>query len=726
MNPELLKASYDAGGVALSVLVAAFASYVALDLARRVRSSDRASARAWTVGGALVMGSGIWSMHFVGMLALTLPIEIGYQPFTTFLSWAAAVAVSAIALLIAARDRLAPATLAGGGLAMGAGICVMHYTGMAAIELAPGIVWDWRLVAASAAIACAASTAALIIFFLMRRLAGLRARLAQLGAAVVMGAAISGMHYTAMAAADFPVGALCLSVEGLGGRSLGTLIVLATVVLLSITLFTSVLDARMQARAQSLTRSLQTANEQLQGANAQLQRMAFVDPLTGVANRALFENRLAHALARVDRLGTQPGHPPPPSRLAILFIDLDGFKPVNDSYGHDTGDHVLRQVAERLKMVSRDVDTVARVGGDEFVLLLEDIGGLHDAVSAAGRILQAMGRPFELAERKLSLSCSIGIAAYPEHGQRDKLMAAADAAMYAAKRSGSGGYAVFESHMNDGVGEQIELQQALREALQAGQLKLHYQPKVDSRSGCVCGIEALLRWTHPTRGPISPAVFIPIAERFGLIIAIGNWVIDEACRQMALWSELGLRMRVSINVSAYQLRQPDMVDRVQQALYRHGVDADQLVCEITESVAMEDTMATQRVIEQLGDLGVKLSIDDFGTGYSSLSSLRQIGAQELKIDRSFVKDVATNADARAVVDAVVRLGHALGLRVVAEGVENRLQRETLLELGCDEFQGFYLARPMAPDALLQADLRMSEGSEALQFSPSTMMPLRAG
>jgi diguanylate cyclase (GGDEF)-like protein len=712
-----LPQTFDARGVLLSILVAALASYVALDLARRVRTRDRYSSWTWTVGGALVLGSGIWSMHFVGMLAMTLPIEIGYDASITALSWGAAVAVSALALLIAARDRLTMPTLVGGALAMGGGICVMHYTGMAAIRLAPGIQWNWPLVAASALIACGASSVALLIFFWMRRHQGLQARLAQLGAALIMGLAISGMHYTGMAAADFPLGAVCLSADQLGGSGLGTMIVMAAVVLLSITLCTSVLDARLQARAQSLARSLQAANAELQGANAQLERMAFEDALTGVANRALFDDRLTHALARVDRACTHSPADRSAAKLAVLFIDLDGFKPVNDSFGHQVGDEVLRQVALRLKDISRDVDTVARVGGDEFVMLLEDIGGVPDAVAVAQRVLEDLQRSFELPDRRLSLSCSIGIAAYPVHGERDKLIGAADAAMYAAKRGGSGGYAVFEAHMHDGASGQLELQQALREALQSGLLRLHYQPKIDSRTGLVRSLEALLRWTDPVRGPVSPAQFIPIAERFGLIVPIGNWVIDEACRQIAVWAGDGLRMRVSINVSTYQLRQPDMVLRVQQALQRHGVDADQFVCEITESVAMEDSGVTRRVVDQLTALGVMLSIDDFGTGYSSLSSLRQLGAQELKIDRSFVKDVATSPDARAVVDAVVRLGHALGLRVVAEGVETAAQRDILLAMGCDELQGHLYARAMAAEELLDwAQGRKVQGSVA--FSPS--------
>jgi len=710
MNPILLTPTYDAGIVALSMLVATFASYVALDLARRVREHRSWAAWTWTLGGAFVMGSGVWAMHFIGMLAMSLPVPLGYAPSTTLVSWAAAVGVSALALAIAGRERLTAPTLLGGALAMGGGICAMHYTGMAALEMAPGIVWNPRWVALSALIACGASAVALLIFFGVRRLSGLKAHAAQAGAALVMGLAISGMHYSGMAAAGFPSDSLCLSADGLGGRSLGTVVLLAVVVLLTIALFTTALDARMQARAARLAQSLSAAN-------AELQRIAFFDVLTGVPNRALFEDRLKQAVARAER-DAQRGGVFGGAKLALLFVDLDGFKPVNDSFGHAAGDIVLRQVADRLRRVVREADTLARLGGDEFVLLVEDVSGVPDAVATAQRVLRALAEPFDVAGRPIALSASLGVVVFPDHATSDKLLSGADAAMYAAKRAGGATYAVFEPHMQDGAAAQLEMLQDLREALARGQLRLYYQPKIDSQSGRVRSVEALLRWQHPRHGQVSPAQFVPLAERFGLIVAIGSWVIDEACRQVAAWADEGRRLRVSINLSAYQLRQPDIAARIGAAIVRHGLQPDQLVCELTESAAMEDTQQTQRVLEALAQLGVKLSIDDFGTGYSSLAKLRRMRAHELKIDREFVADVARDADARAVVDAIVRLGHALGLRIVAEGVETAAQRDALTALGCDELQGFLFARPLPPEAMLDDGLH---GEAPAPFSPSVLM-----
>jgi len=319
---------------------------------------------------------------------------------------------------------------------------------------------------------------------------------------------------------------------------------------------------------------------------------------------------------------------------------------------------------------------------------MEDVASLADCVTLARRLVEVLVRPFEIAGRQVQISGSVGIVVYPDHGHKDKLVAHADAAMYAAKRAGGNTYALFESHMDAGALDQLSLQNDLRHAIEFDQLQLHYQPKVDGRLGQIRGVEALLRWNHPERGSVSPGVFIPIAERFGLINSVGNWVIDEACRQMQAWADDGVRMRVAINLSVHQLREEDLVERIEKALSRHHVDPSRLLCEITESVAMEDIKGTQRAFDGLARIGVFLSIDDFGTGYSSLSYLRQLPARQLKIDRSFVSDIEASNDARAIVSAVIHLAHALGLGVVAEGVETEGQRDILLRLGCDELQGF--------------------------------------
>jgi diguanylate cyclase (GGDEF)-like protein len=708
MDIALLDVHYDLWIVALSFLIATFASYVALDLAKRVRTTDHAMAVAWWAGGSIAMGTGIWSMHFVGMLALKLPFEVGYGHLVTGLSWLAAVGVSAIALQIASLNRLTPLRLAVGALAMGAGICAMHYTGMAALQLTLPVRWNFPLVAMSAAIAVAASAVALLIFFWLRRVARRAARRWQLVAALVMGAAICGMHYTGMAAAAFPEGTVCVTVGQLRGDSLGLLVSVAAIAMLTLTMFTSAVDARMQGKAAKLTASLQTANQELQ-------QLAFRDALTGLPNRLLFDDRVGSAVDRCTRDGCT---------LAVLFVDLDGFKPVNDSFGHAVGDGVLREMARRIAAQARATDTVARVGGDEFVLLLEGGPDTTAAAQIAQRIIDALTQPVTGGGHEVRLSCSVGIAMYPSDGPREQLLTHADAAMYAAKRVGGGAYAFFEPHMNAGVREQIDLQRDLRMALERGEIELHYQPKINTQRGMVSGVEALARWRHPVRGMVPPGVFIPVAERFGLIGFLGNWVIEEACRQMSEWRDQGLRLRVAINLSVHQLRQGDLVQRIQAALDKHHLDPAQLTFEITESVAMEDAEGTRKVLEQLGALGVKLSIDDFGTGYSSLAYLRQLQAGELKIDRSFVQDLETSADARAIVEAIVQLAHALGLKVVAEGVETAAQRDVLTDLHCGELQGYLFARPMPPAVMAEWAAGIDRPTE-LKFAPSAFLEAAA-
>ena len=445
-------------------------------------------------------------------------------------------------------------------------------------------------------------------------------------------------------------------------------------------------------------KALTKANLQLESANEELRRRAFIDPLTGLPNRMLFEDRLLHAMQRYDRDDDSRARREP-CKLAVLFVDLDGFKPINDMLGHAVGDEVLKEAARRLRTATRDSDTVARIGGDEFVLLAEDVSDVADCASLANRVIQVLAQPLEVQGHQVTLSGSVGVALYPEHGDRMKLVQNADAAMYTAKRAGGNTYALFESRMNEGLQEQLSLQHDLRHALERGELQLHYQPKIDARLGRLQGVEALLRWHHPTRGMVGPNVFIPIAERFGLINGLGNWVIEESCRQMRVWADEGLSMNVAINLSVHQLRTEELVPRIESALARYQVMPSQLLCEITESVAMEDIESTQRAFEALSRIGVYLSIDDFGTGYSSLSYLRQLPARQLKIDRSFVADIEVRPDARAIVGAVIQLAHQLGLRVVAEGVETEGQRDILLVLQCDELQGYLLARPMAVEAL---------------------------
>ena len=493
----------------------------------------------------------------------------------------------------------------------------------------------------------------------------------QSGAASVLGLALVAGQEFALGAADLPGLGMAAHRAGLAPASLGLLAsVGATAVLLTGLLF-SLLESRLRTS--------------LNHAENELRRQSFRDPLTKLPNRLMFESRLTHAVHHADENQ---------ERFALLFIDLDAFKPVNEALGHAGGDRVLRAVASRLKALAGDPDLLAHLGGDAFLVMLRGNPRAEEIAGLAERLLESIRLPFRNAGREVSLTGSIGIAVYPDHGTLSTLIVHADAAMRAAKGAGGDCCSFFDARMSNSAREQVELLQDLRGALAGGQLELYYQPKVHAPSGEITGAEALLRWHHPQRGVILPSVFVPLAERFGLINSMGNWVIGEACRQARVWRDQGLLMRVAINLSVHQLRNPELIERICEALHEHQVNPQLLTCEITESVAMEDAEGAMLMFEKLAAVGVHISIDDFGTGYSSLAYLRKLPAGELKIDRSFVLDLETSRDARAVVDAVVKLAQALGLKVVAEGVETEQQHTILRSLGCDELQGFLFAKPM--------------------------------
>ena len=709
-----LSASYNPWGVLVSVLIGTFASYVALDLAKRVHGEDRLAGLLWWVCGSLALGTGMWSMHFVGMLAFSLPVALGYTRLLSVLSWVAGVLASAIALWVANRSVLSTGRLLAGALAMGCGMCGMHYLGMAALDMQPGIIWDPTLVVASAAIAVAAAAAALLIFFWLRESQPEHARAHQLAAAMVIGIAICGMHYTGMAAASFPAGAICRSAGALHGMALSTMAVVLPVVVLALTLAASMFDVRRRLA------DARAGGARLLADNAELRRRASVDSLTGLPNRVLFESRLGQAVARLERRGRN-GAVRHGDKIAVLFVDLDGFKPINDSFGHEAGDNVLVEVGRRLARTMRASDIAARLGGDEFVLLVENVRDVGDVQRFAGRLLETLAAPMIVEGQRIVISTSVGIALFPDHGPPEALLTHADAAMHAAKRAGRGNSMVFEPHMDASDREELSLQSDLRYAVERGELRLHYQPKMRARTEAdqdeVSGVEALVRWHHPQQGVVGPAVFIPLAERMGIINSLGDWVIEEACRQMRAWADEGLTLPVAINLSPYQLRQQELATRIRSSLERYDIPPAQLLCEITESAAMEDIGNTQRVFADLARLGVYLSIDDFGAGYSSLAYLRRLPARQLKIDRSFVTDLESNSDAQAVVHAVIKLAHALDLKVVAEGVETQGQQAILRKLDCDELQGFLYSQPLPAPALRTWIIERRGGSVVVQLRP---------
>jgi len=657
--------------VALSIAVAIFVSHTALSLSARVsRSNGTRSSRLWLVGGALAMGSGIWSMHFIGMLAFSLPIALAYDIPTTLVSLFIAIITSGFALGIANRPRISLWHLSVGAVLLGGGISAMHYVGMAAIQITPMITYEPGLLAASVAIAIAASFGALWLFLRLRSGRSWLMRLARMGGAFVMGLA-------------FSAGSVCIGASTTDQRWLALAIAIPAIAVLSITTILLVYDAHLESRTRK-------HNEQLEKANAQLEHAATHDSLTGLPNRVLLADRLAQSTAQSERYSRG---------FAVLVVDLDRFKSINDSLGHLAGDDMLKEAALRLSKLLRKADTLARLGGDEFVLVLNEIAGPRDAESVASKVLASLAAPFVLSGLDVQISASIGISVFPEDGvDAETLLQHADAAMYHAKKNGRSSFQFFAPVMNVFARERLELESGLRRALAQGEFELHYQPKVDVSSGRIDSAEALIRWRHPKRGLTAPSGFIPIAEETGLIVPIGEWVLHEACRQASAWHKSGIKpLRIAVNLSAQQFKQKSLVTTVREALAAAELDPAHLELELTESAVMQDAESSIQVLRQLSSLGVRISVDDFGTGYSSLSYLRRLPLDKLKIDRSFIREVAASRDDAEIVRAIVSLAHSLHLKVIAEGVETDEQLTFLRGLGCDQYQGFHCSPPVPAD-----------------------------
>jgi len=569
-----------------------------------------------------------------------------------------------------------------GGLMTSAAVCLLTFIIVSSVVLRPSIQWDSRYVYATLGVMLLATAVGSVLIRWV--LEGPLRHLRTLAVSTLVAMLFRTGQMLLIAAVSVPVGAVCVSTDQMSGDYLQLLLTGPVFLLLAVVHLGTVLDDRAMRRQEALKASLQQAQ-------AALEEAAQQDPSTGLLNRQGFEKHL-HGL--LESQGDQV------KSLCVFRLNLDGFKAHVESYGHDMGDAIVRHLATRLQGLVREGDVLARSDTEEYLLLCKDLSDELQMAQLAQRLGEAIHEPCLIRDQDVILSCSIGVASFPASNNVDQLLGHSLDAMLTARKAGGGVYCLYERGMDRTGAQQIEMQRDLRHAITRNELTLHFQPKLRAQDKTLAGVEALLRWTHPQRGMVSPVDFIPVAERFGLIGELGLWVLDEACRHIRIWHDAGLNVPVAINLSAHQLRQPDLEQRVRDALKRHGVPARMLIMEITESTAMDDIEASLRVFDMLDAIGVRLSIDDFGTGYSSLSYLRRLPARQLKIDRSFVKDLNSSLDAQAIVEAVVRLAHALGLKVVAEGVETPEQSLILARLQCDELQGFLYARPMPEGELL--------------------------
>lgn len=675
-----MTSSYSPWLVCLSIAVAVMVSFTSLRLACRVAESQGLARRIWLILGSISMGVGIWSMHFIGMLAFSVPMTLHYDIERTLLSLAVSIMTSGFAITIASSAKLGFGRHLVCSLVMGLGIVSMHYVGMSAILIFPAIIYNWPVVVASVLVAILASFAALWLTFNLRRTNHRWVWMARLGAAVIMGLAIAGMHYTGMAAAQFPMGAICSGGVTLDNQWLALVVSITTFSLLIITLIAGVFDAHLEMHARWHARRLEKANSQL---NFQ----ATHDTLTNLPNRARFLGALQSALEAVD---AKPSN----SLLAVMLVDLDRFKIVNDSLGHSYGDAILKEASTRLRYLLGDGEMAARLGGDEFLMLIRTKDA-RSVIYRANEIVLSLGKTYNIESVELHLAASVGITTYPfDRSTADVLISHADEAMYDAKHSGGNGIQFFVPGTTVFTVERLQLENDLRIAPQLGQLEVHYQPQVEIGSGRIVGLEALARWQHPVHGWVPPDEFIPLAEASDLIVHISRWILNAACKQLRLWHLEGFSdLSVAVNLSARQFRQPDLLAMIQKIVASHGLQPRHVVIELTESVVMSDAHRSVDTLEQLHQLGFKVAVDDFGTGYSSMSYLKRLPVNKLKVDRSFVSDLGASTKSDSIVKAIISLAHGLGMTVVAEGVETKAQRYLLAEFGCDEFQGYVFSRP---------------------------------
>jgi len=674
----------------LAAVIALAASHTILDLTTRLSASSRRRVLCRTVSGALALGAGLWCLDLVGLLAL------GTQSWgdTDVLILIAAFAVAVLDLMgmlaVFAGSEPSTARILAGSTAAAAGISATYWTTVAALgpvrATAGSII---RPLILSLALAFGAFTSAFWLRYRMGPQPSWLGLTAKAAAALLGAAALLLMPVTAWQGLPFSFGVLGQG-AGAGRQLLGVALGAAGLAVLAVTRIAVLYERRLAARTAQCARELEEVH-------TRLQYLATHDSLTGLPNWLLFKERLAQAVADTGR---------PERAIAVAVLDLDHFSSLNHSLGHGAGDWLLSEVARRVASVLRPGDLLARLGSDEFVVLIDSLAARVDAESVTRNILAELREPFSINGADVHVRPSIGVSVWPDDGRRvDDLLAHAEVAMALAKERG-GEVQFFQRGMTDSMHERMALENDLRRGLAAGEFELSYQPVISAKTGRIITAEALLRWRHPLRGVIGPSSFIPLAEETGLMIPLGEWVIREACRQAAAWQlGNGTQIRLAVNLSATQFRHQNLLDVIRSALEAHDLDARCLEIELTESAVMTNPEESVGVLKQLRKMGVTVAVDDFGTGYSSLSYLRRFPIDKLKIDRSFVRDLATSRTDESIVRAIISLAHSVGLQVVAEGVETEEQLACVRALGCDQWQGYYCCEPQPTDVfgLMLAD-----------------------
>jgi diguanylate cyclase (GGDEF)-like protein len=691
----LLDCSHNMFLMALSYGVICAACLATLDIGERIiHSENQRSRQRWQVLGALCLAGGIWAMHFIGMLAFETPMKVSYDLPVTIASLLIAAISGAFAVRAISQEVLSPGEWMLSAVGIGLGVIIMHYVGMSALRSAAVQYYQPGPFGLSIVMAILCGAIFLLMPGYLRQGSGMFHQMLKYGASMLLGAGLLGTHMVGMWSLNMvlPEDAVLQSASPENALQLGLTIAIIALLIIAASISASMADKKLQGKEHDLRR-VNALLSQLDQARMSLQQVAHYDPLTNLINRRGFNQTFAEKLIE---------HSASNHMLAVMFLDVDHFKRINDSLGHDAGDELLKAIAGRISSATRTEDVVSRFGGDEFCILIS-LHNYEEAEHLANRVMQKMKEPIALAGRNMVMTTSIGISVFPQDGLTcDELLKHADLALYQSKGNGRNRLHFFSSNLKTKATLELQLEEELRNALLANQgLQVFYQPIVDLSTGHVAKLEALVRWQHPQHGLLTPDRFIEIAETNGLIADLDNWVMRRACRDLGRLTGDGLEnLMIAVNCSALNLTRDDLIDDIQSALKQTTVPARRLELEVTENALMGNISNTIGLLKQIRCLGVSLSIDDFGTGYSSLAYLKRLPLDTVKIDRSFIMDIPGSTQDMEIVQAIIVMAHTLHLKVVTEGVETIQQKEFLKKFGCDYIQGYLISRPQPLDQLL--------------------------
>lgn len=681
--------------ITLALLVSSIAILINIEIIKRLFISDNTIKNRLFIICSILVGSSLMGMHFLDMLTFppTHHVNLNHSFANLLIIWLFAIIIGLSVVYLPSQKTLSAATLVIASTLCGICGCAMYYFNILAMELSPPVRFNFAIGLLALLITCLFSAFYLITLFWLKKYTGKKVLMAKIIFSIFSAICTIGLHITYNATVTISDGATSLN-SILSSKSLFAIIIaLSCICIFCIIFIVAIFYDKFDSGIFRFNRLKEESHHELS-------KLAMIDSLTKLPNRRALQQNLEAGIRRCQRTN---------STMAIAFIDLDNFKPINDNYGHSTGDELLIQVANRLNTAVRNCDVVTRTGGDEFIALIENIQSSENIVPILERIVHSINEPFFINDYQLFISASVGVAMYPKDGDLDQLISCADAAMYRAKAEGKNRFKFFDTAIEIASDNMLEMQKDLKNALVNEEFKLLFQIKIDTLTQMPVGAEALLRWEHPTKGVMLPHSFIDEAERFGLIAQIGSWVIEETCRILHRMHQHGIDMTISVNLSAQQLRNPDLSDEIKAILDRFELPSTSIVFEISESIALKNPNLLSTVFASFRNSHIKVAIDNFGANPFNLAYLKNLEINELKLDKEFTMDVGNNAESHAIVEAVIKLAHALQLSVTAEGVETENQRKTLASLGCNQMQGHLFSRPLTEIKLVEMTRKLNAG-----------------